>query len=338
MTANRAPISTTRNSGSNGDLRVDVLHETSSFGSLAADVRSGLLASPKVLAPKYFYDDHGSALFDAICDLPEYYLTRIGQALLTEHAEEIVALTAPHEIVELGCGTARKTRVLLDVLERRAATCRYVPIDVSEGTLRRAAASLLNDYPDLGIHALVGDYERDLERLPAGTGRLVLFLGSTIGNFGPAESTVFLARLRRQLAAGEHLLLGVDLVKAVEVIEAAYNDRAGVTAEFNRNVLHVINRHLDADFRPERFEHVAFFNRTASQIEMHLRAPTPLSVSIRALDMTVSLAAGETIQTEISRKFTKEGVAAMLGDSGFDLTRWYTPSNNFFALALARAA
>lgn len=320
-----------------GRLTVDVLRRAALARDLAHDVRTGMQLRPKRLPPKYFYDDRGSQLFDAICDLPEYYLTRTGQALLHRSAPEIVALTQPAEVVELGSGTARNTRVLFDVLAGQMRTFRYLPFDVSEGTLRRAARALLRDYPMLRIHALVGDYEQDLDRLPPGQRRLILFLGSTIGNFTPDATASFLATLRRQLDVGEHLLIGVDLVKPVEILEAAYDDSAGVTAEFNRNVLRVINRHLDANFQPERFDHVAFFNREASQIEMHLRARARHTVTIRALDMVVPFEPGETIHTEISRKFTAPEVYTMLQAAGFDVTRWYTSPDQFFALALAQA-
>jgi len=326
-----------RHARGNGRLQVDVLFSEPLRDTLARDVVRGLGSWPKVLPPKYFYDDRGSALFDAICDLPEYYLTRVSHELLAIHADDIVAVSHPREIIELGSGSARKTRVLLSALARRNGRFRYLPFDVSEGTLRRAAVELMDEYPMLSIHAMVGDYERDLERLPPGQHRLVLFLGSTIGNFTPAATADFLARLRAQLSPGEHLLIGTDLVKAPAILEAAYNDSAGVTAEFNRNVLHVINDQLDGDFEPERFAHVAFFNQTRSQIEMHLRARTAQTVSIRALDLTIDFAAGEMIHTEISRKFTREEVELGLDAAGFQLLRWYTPSNNFFALALAGA-
>jgi L-histidine N-alpha-methyltransferase len=323
--------------GHNGRLQVEVLRREALPHALGKDVRHGLRAPQKSVPAKYFYDDRGSELFDEICNLPEYYLTRTGQHLLERRAADIVALTRPREIVELGSGTARNTRVLLDVLARHGRPFRYVPFDVSEGTLRRAAAALLGDYPTLQVHALVGDYEQDLDRLPRGRERLVLFLGSTLGNFTRTATVAFLHALRAQLSSGEFLLLGVDLVKPVEVLEAAYNDSAGVTAAFNRNVLRVINRALDADFDPHNFAHVAFFNRAQSQIEMHLQARTEHTVTIHALDMTVGFAAGETIHTEISRKFTEDEVHDTLQTAGFELIRWYTPANQYFALALGQA-
>lgn len=320
-----------------GRLRVDVHPDESLQASLGQDVRHGLLAAQKALPPKYFYDDCGAQLFDAICDLPEYYLTRTEQALLERCADEIVAVAQPAEVVEFGSGASRKTRIILDALERSGRDIRYIPMDVSEGMLRDAARALLRDYPRLRIHAVVGDYERHLQRIPPGRQRLIMFLGSTIGNLTPAATASFLTNVRSQLTPGDYFLLGVDLVKAIAVLEAAYNDSAGVTAEFNRNILRAINRQLGADFDPQRYEHVAFFNPEQSQIEMHLRARTGHTVSIRQLEWMVPFAAGETIHTEISRKFSLAEVQSMLAAAQFALARWYTPPNNYFGLALARA-
>jgi L-histidine N-alpha-methyltransferase len=326
-----------RLAASSGRLRIDVCRRSAGSAELAEDVRRGLLAPQKTLPPNYFYDDRGSELFDAICDLPEYYLTRTGQALLERVAAPIVRAARPSVLVEFGSGTSRTTRTLLNALARARRDVCYVPMDVSEGMLRRAALALLREYPSLRIHGIVGDYERDLHRLPPGRQRLVLFLGSTIGNLTRTATAEFLRALRRQLGCGDHFLLGIDLVKPVEILEAAYNDRAGVTAEFNRNILRVINRDLDAAFDLDQFEHVAFFNREQSQIEMHLRARVAHHVTIRGLQQRIAFAAGETVLTEISRKFTREEVEAMLTGAGFELTRWYTPASNAFALALARA-
>lgn len=335
--ASDAPLGRERLAESNGQLWVDVYRRTTGSAELAEDVRHGLLAPQKTLPPKYFYDDRGSDLFDAISNLPEYYLTRTSQGLLERTAASIVRATRPSVLVELGSGSCRKTRTLLTALDRAGRDVCFVPIDVSEGMLRRAALALLHEYPRLRIHAIVGDYERDLHRLPPGRERLVLFLGSTIGNLTRAATAEFLRTLRRQMGSGDHLLLGVDLVKPVEVLEAAYNDRAGVTAEFNRNVLRVINRELEADFDLERFDHVAFFNREESQIEMHLRSRHAQRVTIRKLDLEVSFSAGETIHTEISRKFTRDEVEATLRAADFQPLAWYTSPDNYFALALSRA-
>src|SRR5574340_1555207 len=253
-------------------LRVEVHFDGEDISALARDVRRGLCQRPKQLSPKYFYDDYGSQLFDAICDLPEYYLTRTEYGLLAPRADEVIRLAAPDDLVEFGSGASRKTRLLLDRLLRTGRPIRYVPMDVSESMLRHGTEALLAAYPELEIHAVVGDYEQHLEHLPRGRRRLVAFLGSSIGNFTPGETDRFLDRVAGHMQSGEHLLLGVDLVKDRAVLEAAYNDRAGVTAEFNRNILRVINRALDATFEPDAFAHVAFFNPEASQIEMHLRA------------------------------------------------------------------
>jgi dimethylhistidine N-methyltransferase len=303
---------------------------------LAADVRQGLLAPQKTLPPKYFYDDRGAELFDQICDLPEYYLTRTEQRLLEEVADEIAAIAHPAEIVEFGSGASRKTRLLLEAVLRTGTDPYYVPIDVSQGMLRRSARALLRQYPRLRIHAVAADYEA-LRYIPRYNHRLVVFLGSTIGTFPPAATARFLTAVRAQLEPGEHFLLGVDLVKPTAVLEAAYNDRAGITAEFNRNILRVINAQLDGNFNLERFEHVAFFNRVQSQIEMHLRARSAHAVSVGALNLRVAFQSGETIHTEISRKFTPANVEAMLAGAAFELRRWYTPENQYFGLALARA-
>jgi L-histidine Nalpha-methyltransferase len=302
---------------------------------LAVEVRRGLLRTPKRLPPKYFYDDRGSRLFEAICALPEYYLTRTEHALLASIAGEVVARTRPIQLVELGSGASRKTRLLLDALVGAQPGATYVPIDVSETMLRRSAAALRAAYPTLRVHAIVADYERGLPPLAAAERRLVAFLGSTIGNFVPPDDVAFLRGLSRTMAAGDHLLLGVDLVKPVERLHAAYNDAAGVTAEFNRNVLRVLNRELQANFDLQRFEHVAFFDPERAQIEMHLCARAAHSVRLAALDLSVPFAAGETIHTESSRKFTAATAATMLAAGGFRLERWYTPPDAAFALALA---
>lgn len=317
-------------------LQIEVHLEPTQRATLAVDVRRGLTAAQKSVPPKYFYDDHGARLFDAICDLPEYYLTRTEQALLERVAAEIIVLARPTDLVEFGSGASRKTRVLLDALTRVTRDPRYIPMDVSEGMLRRSAHALLAEYPSLAIHAVVGDYERHLARLPRGERRLVAFLGSTIGNFTPIEADEFLGRVAAQLVPGEHFLLGVDLAKDHAVLHAAYNDAAGVTAEFNRNMLRVINRTLGADFDPAAFDHVAFFNPEASQVEMHLRAQRAHAVRIAALDLEVSFRSGETIHTEISRKFSRAATEAMLCRAGFEPLRWFEPTNRYFGLVLGR--
>jgi L-histidine N-alpha-methyltransferase len=318
-------------------LCLDVVRSESAYATLAKDILAGLTTDPKSIPTKYLYDDRGSKLFDAICDLPEYYPTRTELTLLQQVADGIVERTQPTDVIEFGSGTSRKTRVLLTAMQRARLAVRYVPMDVNEWMLRRTATALLREYPRLRVQGIVGDYNRDLNSIPDGMNRLVLFLGSTIGNLTPAATAEFLENVRTRLNQGEHLLLGVDLVKPVEVLEAAYNDSAGVTADFNRNILNVVNRELDANFDVDRFEHIAYFNLEASQIEIFLEARAAHEVTIGKLDLTVPLARGERIETEISRKFTRASVRADLAAAGFTLDCWYTPANRYFGLALARA-
>ena len=303
---------------------------------LADDVRRGLAGRPKRLPPKYFYDDRGSQLFDAICDLPEYYLTRTEHALLRRVAGDVIAAVAPSHLVELGSGASRKTRLLLDALQRTQPRPVYMPIDVSGGMLRQSALALRAAYPRLRVHGLVADFEDGLPPLPVGRRRLVAYLGSSIGNFEPPSDRRLLRSIAERLRPGDALLLGADLIKASATLEAAYDDAAGVTAEFNRNILRVLNRELGADFRPDGFDHVAFFNPDAAQVEMHLRAREAHAVSIAALDLVVEFAAGETIHTESSRKFTRASIEALLASSGFRLERWDESPDAAFALALGR--
>ncbi len=331
-----ATKSTDRAGATTDRLRVDVRVTNGDASSLLEDARAGLAKVPKSIPPKYFYDERGSKLFAAICDLPEYYLTRTEQALLDERAEEVIALTRPTHLVEIGSGDARKTRTLLDAMANAGFPAVYLPLDVSEPTLRESSLALLGEYPWLRIHGLVGDYERDLDLIPPGDRRLVAFLGSTIGNLDPRQTARFLKRLAARLGPRDHLLLGTDLVKPRDVLEAAYDDPAGVTAEFNLNLLEVLNRELGADFDPAGFEHVAFYNARAARIEMHLRARRAQRVRVAALGRSVRFAADERMRTEISRKFTRASVERMLGAAGFRLLRWITPANGWFALSLSR--
>jgi L-histidine N-alpha-methyltransferase len=306
--------------------------------TLAEDVRAGLAASPKQLLPKYFYDAEGSALFERITELPEYYPTRSERALLERIAPELMATLRPTEIVELGSGSASKTRALLDAPTAPEHLRRYVPFDVSPSIVRESSALLLEAYPFLTIHGVVGDFERHLDLVPPSEGgRLVLFLGGTIGNLAPGERTRFLHSVSRLLGPADHLLVGMDMVKERAIVEAAYDDAAGVTAAFNRNVLRVLNRRLGAAFDPDAFEHRAFFNAEASRIEMHLVARTSQTVLIPALDMTVHLAAGESIWTESSYKFTPETARAALAEAGLRAVGLYVhePASEGFCLALA---
>jgi L-histidine N-alpha-methyltransferase len=324
--------------GGTPDIQVDVhLSGTDLARALAADVRAGLTSSPKVLPPKWFYDDRGSVLFDEITRLPEYYPTRAERAILDANADEIAAATGADTLVELGSGTSEKTRLLLTALAEAGTLTRFVPFDVSEQTLRDAAGAVAREY-SISVHAVVGDFERHLGEVPGGGRRLVAFLGGTIGNLEPETRGRFLKEVGSGLGPDDALLLGTDLVKDVARLEAAYDDAAGVTAEFNRNVLHVVNRELDADFVPDAFAHVARFDPVEEWIEMRLRAGTPMRVRVGALDLDVEFAAGEELRTEISAKFRRERVAAELQAAGLDLAEWWTDPAGDFALSLARPA
>lgn len=309
--------------------------------ALAEDVLDGLTRSFKELPPKHFYDDRGSALFEQICALPEYYPTRTELGILRDRADDIAAATQASELVELGSGATLKARTLLDALAATGRLERYVPFDVAEACVRHAAAELVPAYPGLRVHGVVGDFERHLPEIPApanGDPRLVAFLGGTLGNFTPGSRRRFLAAVARLLGPADALLLGVDLVKDPAVLEAAYDDAAGVTAEFNRNVLRVINRELGGSFRPEAFDHVAFFDRDREWIEMRLRSREAASVRIEALDLDVEFAAGEELRTEISAKFTRERIEADLGSAGLAVDAWMTDADALFAVLLARPA
>jgi L-histidine N-alpha-methyltransferase len=306
--------------------------------SLADDVLDGLTRPFKELPPKHFYDARGAQLFDAICELPEYYPTRCERAILEDQADAIVGATGAGDLVELGSGTAAKTRILLRAMEAAGTLERYVPVDVTESMVADCAQELVAEFPGLRVHGVVGDFERHLARLPRpepGTPRIVAFLGGTIGNFAPGSRRRFLRGLGRLLGDDGFLLLGTDLVKDAAVLEAAYDDSAGVTAEFNRNVLHVINRELQADFEPGSFDHVAFFDREREWIEMRLRARRPQRVTVGALGLRVTFAAGEELRTEISAKFTRERLEGDLAAAGLALVEQYTDPAGLFALTLA---
>ena len=314
--------------------RIDV-HVNGDSSAVYEDVRRGLSGQPKSLPPKYFYDPTGSALFERITRLPEYYLTRTEQGIIDLVAEEVMNDVRPEELIELGSGVARKVRSLLDAAPADRLV-RYVPVDYDQAVVELAVTTLAESYPSLELHGVVGDFERHLDRLPTRAGRrLMVFFGSTIGNLEPHARSVFLREVRRQLAPGDRFLLGVDLVKDSATLEAAYNDSFGVTREFNRNILRVVNREVGADFRPEAFEHRALYNREAGRIEMHLAPVAPQTVSLKALLMDIRVLPDETIWTESSYKFTKESATAMLEDGGLRLERWYTDSGGLFAMALA---
>jgi L-histidine Nalpha-methyltransferase len=303
--------------------------------ALASDARTGLSANPKSLPPKWFYDARGSELFEQITRLPEYYPTRAEREILGDRAAEIALTSKAHTLVELGSGSSEKTRLLLDALRDGGTLRQFVPLDVSSTALREAATALAADYPELVVHGVVGDFTEHLALLPGEAPRIVAFLGGTIGNLLPAERAKFLSSLRDVLAPGEWLLLGTDLVKDPSVVRVAYDDSAGVTAEFNRNVLHVLNRELGADFDVTAFDHVALWDEGQEWVEMRLRAQRAMSVQIPALGMEVSFSAGEELRTEVSAKFRREGIAAELAEAGFDLTSWWTDSGDRFGLSLS---
>lgn len=310
--------------------------------TLAADVRAGLATRPRSIPPKHFYDSVGSALFDAICDLPEYYLTRAERALLERHATTIVDRAgSPSTLVELGSGMARKTSLLVDAMVRRASSPLYVPLDISAEAIEASARTLLDAHPTLRVRGIVADFGRDLARLgdyvPREGVRLFAFLGSTIGNLDEHEAPALVRSVAEQMTARDAFLLGVDLVKDGRVLHRAYDDAAGVTARFDKNVLAVVARELRADFDLDQWEHEARWVADRARIEMHLRSTRPQRVTIRALDLAIDFDAGETILTEISRKFTRETVDHTLREGGMRLERFFD-DDGVFALALARKA
>jgi L-histidine N-alpha-methyltransferase len=306
------------------------------YDTFADDVRHGLTRELKELPPKYFYDARGSELFDRITTLPEYYPTRCERSIINRYAPLMVDGT--EELVELGSGTASKTRALLYAMAGAGSLRRYVPFDVDESVVEACALELLDLYPGLSVHGVVGDFQRDLAHLPDGRRRLFAFLGGTLGNLHPHERERFLAGLRELMHPGDRLLIGTDLLKDRAILEAAYNDSEGVTAEFNRNVLTVVNTGLGADFRPEAFEHVAFFDEASSWIEMRLRANGAQRVRIEGASLEVVFADGEEMRTEISAKFTRAAIERELTAAGLVLDRFFTDAGELFGLAFASPA
>ncbi len=302
---------------------------------LAHDVRAGLTGTPKTLPPKYFYDARGSELFDEITRLPEYYPTRAERAILIAHADDIAAATRAQTLVELGSGTSEKTRLLLRALRDAGTLHRFVPFDVDPAVLKDASTSVAAEFPGVEVEPVVGDFEQHLGLLPAAPQRTIAFLGSTIGNLDPDQRRGFLRAIRGVLRSGEGFLLGVDLVKSPERLVPAYDDAAGVTAAFNKNVLAVVNRDLDADFEPDEFDHVAMWDAEREWIEMRLRSRLDQVVHIRALDLAVHFDRGEELRTEISAKFRRAGLERELADAGLALTGWWTDPDGDFALTLS---
>lgn len=304
---------------------------------MAAEIRKGLLATPRWLPSKYFYDDRGSRLFEAITELPEYYQTRTEEGILERDADEIVSLARPMELAELGSGVSRKIRLLLGAMARRGLLRRCVLLDINESVLDESVSHLQREYPGLEASGVVGDFARDLEALGPGGGRMAILLAGTIGNLHPdAELPGFLRALTRQLEPGDSFLVGLDLVKDEARLHAAYNDAAGITAQFNLNILQVINDRLGADFDLAAFEHVALYDREQSRIEMRLRARRESCVHVPAADLEVRFRAGDEIRTEISCKYTRASLEQRLSGTRLRLERWFSDPEELFAVALLR--
>jgi L-histidine N-alpha-methyltransferase len=308
------------------------------LSGMAADVRAGLTKPFKELKPRYFYDERGSELFERISELPEYYPTRAERAILQRSAPEIVTVAGePATLIELGSGSAAKTRVLLDAMATAGCLGAYAPVDISEEITRDTADRIADEY-GITVHGLVCDFELDLESIPLGGPRVIALLGGTIGNFEPQQRAGFLRRVANLLGPEDHFLLGTDLVKDRETLEAAYNDAAGVTAEFNLNVLAVLNRELGADFDLGAFEHTAFWDDENLWVDIRLRSLARQIVSFSQLDLRIPFDAGEQMRTEISTKFAREGLEGIYREAGLELAAWWTDPEDLFALSLARRA
>lgn len=318
------------------NIIIDVHLTTQDPDDIREEIRDGLLSTPRTLPTKYFYDDRGSELFERICELPEYYQTRTEHQLLQTVADDVIALTAADELVELGSGAATKTRVLLDAMARAQQLRFYVPFDVSEGIVRRVAQELVEEYEGLQVHGVVGDFLAHLEHIPDGGKRLVVILGGTLGNLGPKTGPAFLSSVYDEMASGDFFLLGVQLITDVNRLETAYNDAEGVTAEFNKNILHVVKSVIGADFDPDAFEHIARFNHEEHRIEMHLRSMESQSIPIPELNFTLKLNKDEEILTEISTKFNRSQIEELLTNAGFVMAKWYTDPSHLHGLSLAR--
>lgn len=326
-----------RQARANSTIECTVVRPARAVPDLIEDVEMGLFSRPRSLPPKYFYDEYGSQLFDRICSTPEYYLTRTEDALLAECAREIIERSRPVEILELGSGSSTKTRRLLDACEALDLRSRYAPFDVCEEILLAASCDLRADYGWLSVSPLLGDYHAGLEHLPSSAGpRLYVFLGSTIGNFESDSAGRFLSELAAVMRPGDWLLLGADRIKRQEVLSAAYNDAAGITAEFNRNVLRVLNRELEADFQVDAFRHVALWQADESHMEMRLVADENQSVRFKRLSRSLVLEKGEFIRTEISRKFTREDLESLFASAGLRIEAHFEPENAYFSLLLGR--
>ncbi len=322
------------------EIQIDVrLDGAGPVSGLATDARTGLSLPFKQLPPKYFYDELGSQLFEQITELPEYYPTRAERSILRSEGAAIVAAADPQCLIELGSGSASKTRTLLDAMRDAGSLHTFVPVDISEEITRQTAAELVDEYPGLRVHGVICDFENDLERLPAwGQRRMIAFLGGTVGNFPPGKRVAFLRRIGAMLGPMDTLLLGTDLVKDPARLEAAYNDSAGITARFNKNVLTVLNRELGADFDLDGFEHYAFYDSEEERIDIRLRSLLDQRVALADLELEVGFAEGEEMRTELSCKFTRESLERSLGEAGLRLAEFWTDAGQQFALSLARPA
>jgi L-histidine N-alpha-methyltransferase len=301
---------------------------------IAKDISRGLTAPDKFIPSKYFYDKRGSELFNKICRLPEYYPTRTEMSILRQAAPVIMESFTYGDVVELGSGANWKIRMLLNAADESSLSClRYVPVDVSKAALLAASEELLGIYPELEVHGIVADFTIHLESIPNDRPRLIIFLGSTIGNFDNKSRRAFLRHVAGTMNEEDRFLVGFDMLKPKEMLEAAYNDSSGVTSKFNKNVLNVLNRELNADFDPSHFEHVAFFNDEKERIEMHLQAKCSLEVNIDELGLVVQLDKDETIHTEVCSKFSKSGVMKIVDEAGLRIRRWYSDSRKWFSLA-----
>jgi L-histidine N-alpha-methyltransferase len=306
---------------------------------MAADVRAGLTSPFKELSPRYFYDERGSELFEQITELEEYYPTRCEREVLQERSREICeAANRPASLIELGSGSARKTRVLLDAMSSASCLETYCPVDISEEITRETADAIASEYEGIQVHGLVCDFEFDLERVPVEGPRVIALLGGTIGNFAPHQRAGFLRRISNLLGPEDSFLLGTDLVKDPAILEAAYNDSRGVTAEFNKNVLSVLNRELGADFHLDAFEHVARWDPENLWVDIRLRSLANQVVNFAALNLLVPFAAGEEMRTEISTKFLRPGLEGIYAEAGLELSDWWTDREGLYALSLATAA
>jgi L-histidine N-alpha-methyltransferase len=303
-------------------------------GEIAKDVFNGLTSPQKFIPSKYFYDARGSELFEKICSLPEYYPTRTEMSILKHAAPAIMGSFEKGDIVELGSGANQKIRMLLDAAPgENLSQLRYVPVDVSQSALVDASEELLKIYPELEVLGIVADFSLHLDKIPSDRPRLLIFLGSTIGNFTNSAQRDFLLTAAAAMKQEDRFLIGFDMLKSKETLEAAYNDSMGITSKFNKNVLHVLNRELKANFDPSDFEHLAFFKKEKQRVEMHLQAKHNLEVMVDDLGVTVELDQHETIHTEVCGKFSKASVEQLADESGLKIRQWFSDSREWFSLA-----